>query len=99
MATYTIRQTERFRVWLNALTDMRAKAAILDRLERAAAGNFGDHEPVRDGIFEMRVHVGPGYRVYYIRRGKEVYVVLCGGAKRTQKADIRLAIRMAAEIG
>lgn len=94
----TIRQTHRFRTWLSGLADAKAKAAIVDRLERAGKGNFGDHAPVGASVFEMRVHSGPGYRLYYIRRGSRLYILLCGGTKRSQKADIKLAHQMASEL-
>ncbi|MEJ2408499.1 MAG: type II toxin-antitoxin system RelE/ParE family toxin, partial [Novosphingobium sp.] len=73
-------------------------ARIADRLKRASNGNFGDHKSVQDGVFEMRIDYGPGYRVYYFRRGKELVILLCGGDKRTQKADIAQAKRLKAEI-
>lgn len=73
-------------------------ARIIDRLKRASNGNFGDHKSVQDGVFEMRIDYGPGYRVYYFRRGKELVILLCGGDKGTQKADIAEAKRLKAAI-
>lgn len=74
--------------WLRGLRDMQAKAAIIRRLNRLEQGNFGDFKPLRDGVHELRIDVGPGYRVYYARSGKTVMLLLCGGSKRTQAADI-----------
>jgi putative addiction module killer protein len=87
-----------FDAWLSALGDQIAKARILARLRSAAMGNFGDCEPVGDGVSEMRVHVGPGYRVYFTRIGATVYVLLAGGDKSTQKRDVARARKMANEL-
>lgn len=84
-------RTEEFDTWLTDLRDQIAKARILARIRSAEAGNFGDCEPVGDGISEMRVHVGAGYRVYYCRRAKVLYLLLCGGDKSSQTKDINLA--------
>lgn len=84
--------------WIDGLDDLVAKARILTRIEQAKAGNFGDCEPVGDGVSEMRIHHGAGYRVYFTRVGKLVYVVLCGGAKGSQKADIKRAKAIATEL-
>ena len=84
-------RTPEFDEWLRALRDVAGKARILARLRSAALGNFGDCEPVGDGVSEMRIHAGPGYRVYYTRRGRTVYLLLCGGDKSSQKKDIRRA--------
>lgn len=73
--------------WLRKLRDVQAKAAIIRRLNRLE-GNFGDFKPLREGVHELRIDVGPGYRVYYVRSGKTVILLLCGGTKRTQDADI-----------
>jgi putative addiction module killer protein len=93
-----IRQTPRFTAWVAGLRDHRARARILQRLERAAAGNLGDAAPVGDGVSEMRIFHGPGYRLYFVRRGEELIVLLCGGDKSTQRADIALAKEMAKEL-
>lgn len=77
--------------WLVSLKDVKGKAAIISRVDRMELGNFGDSEPVGDGVSELRIHIGPGYRVYYARDGKTVYLLLCGGNKSTQKKDIKLA--------
>jgi putative addiction module killer protein len=87
-----------FDVWLSELSDQKAKARILARLRSATFGNFGDCEPVGEGISEMRIHVGAGYRVYYMRTGSTGYVLLAGGDKSSQKKDIVRAKKMAREI-
>jgi putative addiction module killer protein len=93
-----VRQTERFRIWLTGLRDERARARILKRLDRAQAGNLGDVAPVGDGVSEMRIFCGPGYRVYFVQRGKELIALLCGGDKSTQDADIAEAKALAKEL-
>lgn len=95
----TFLRTPEFDEWLTNLRDKIAKARILARIRSAEAGNFGDCEPVGEGISEMRIHVGPGYRVYYCRRDKIVYLLLCGGDKSAQKKDIRDAKRILRELG
>lgn len=91
-ANYSIqvkaRQTARFSAWLTGLPDVRAKARILKRLDRAAAGNLGDVAPVSGGVSEMRIFYGPGYRLYFVQRGDKVILLLCGGDKSTQQNDI-----------
>lgn len=87
----TFLRTSEFDAWLKALRDGVAKARIIARIRSAEAGNFGDCERVGAGISEMRIHVGPGYRLYYCRRGDVVYLLLCGGDKSSQKKDITLA--------
>lgn len=79
--------------WLDRLRDQRARIAILRRLDRVAGGNFGDHEFCREGVWELRVDVGAGYRVYYAVRGHSIVLLLCGGDKRTQAADIQCAVK------
>ena len=93
-----VRQTERFRNWLTGLRDERARARILKRLDRAQAGNLGDIAPVGDGVSEMRIFYGPGYRVYFVQRGKALIALLCGGDKSSQAADIEEAKELAKEI-
>jgi putative addiction module killer protein len=83
--------TDLYQEWVDALRDNRARIAVLRRVDRAALGNFGDHKPCRDGVLEMRVDVGPGYRVYYFQHGRTLVVLLCGGDKRTQDTDISRA--------
>lgn len=87
-----------FSAWLENLRDFKGKARILSRLGAAALGNFGDCEAVGEGVSEMRIHFGPGYRVYYTRRGSEVYLLLVGGSKSTQRRDIEAALQMAREL-
>jgi putative addiction module killer protein len=89
-----LRSTE-FDEWLSALADAKGKARILVRLRSAAFGNFGDCEIVGEGVSEMRVHVGPGYRVYFMRMERTVYLLLTGGDKSTQSKDIARAKMMA----
>ncbi|MDR3176200.1 MAG: type II toxin-antitoxin system RelE/ParE family toxin [Desulfovibrio sp.] len=84
--------TDPYQKWVDALRDNRARIAVLRRIDRAALGNFGDHKACRDGVSEMRVDVGPGYRVYYFQHGQTLVVLLCGGDKRTQDADISKAV-------
>lgn len=91
-------ETDAFHSWLGSLKDRRGAARILDRLKRASNGNFGDVKPTRAGVSEMRIDTGPGYRVYFFRRGKELVVLLCGGDKKSQRADIAEAVRMKEEI-
>ena len=79
------------------MKDERARAMIASRLDRLAFGNAGDVKPVGLGISELRIEYGPGYRVYFLRRGKEIIILLCGGDKSTQENDIRTAKRMAEE--
>lgn len=80
-----------FADWQNGLRDSRVKSAVIRRLNRAERGNFGDHKFLRDGVFELRIDIGPGYRAYYAIDGQEMVLLLCGGDKRTQDADIERA--------
>jgi putative addiction module killer protein len=95
----TVRQTEIFSDWLDGLRDGRARAAIAARIRRVQLGNFGDVEPISDGISELRIHYGPGYRVYFVKAGSEIILLLCGGDKSTQRRDIELARKIKMEIG
>ena len=88
---------EPFTEWLNAQRDKLAQARIRVRLRQVQAGNFGDVEPVGDSVSELRIHVGAGYRVYFGRRGKAMVILLCGGDKGSQTADIRRAKELWAE--
>ena len=90
-----IRKTEIFVDWLDNLRDNRAKARIIARIDRMEMGNFGDVRPVGDGVNELRIHYGTGYRVYFARRGPVVVILLCGGDKKTQRADIAKAKKLA----
>jgi putative addiction module killer protein len=87
----TLLQTDEFRAWLGELRDIRAKAVIFNRLDRATKGNFGDAKALGGGVSEMRIDSGPGYRIYYTRRGEIVYLLLVGGNKSTQARDIQHA--------
>jgi putative addiction module killer protein len=93
-----IRETETFSCWLKALRDTEAKARIAVRIRRLAFGNPGDVKPVGEGITELRIPYGPGYRVYFVQRGTVLIVLLCGGDKKTQQKDIATAKRLAKEI-
>ncbi|MBX3576510.1 MAG: type II toxin-antitoxin system RelE/ParE family toxin [Rhizobiaceae bacterium] len=95
---HEFRLSDGFRSWLRDLADATAKARILARIRAAEAGNFGDVAPVGEGVSEMRVHIGPGYRLYYVRRNEVVYLLLVGGNKSSQKRDIRLALQMARDL-
>ena len=94
----TLLRSSDFDAWLSGLTDQKAKARILARLRSATFGNFGDCEPVGEGVSEMRIHVGAGYRVYYTRTGSTVYILLAGGVKASQTKDIARAKTMACEL-
>ncbi len=93
-----IRKTAVFAKWIDGLKDIRARARVLVRIERLAGGNPGDVRPVGEGVSELRIDHGPGYRVYFIRRGQELIILLAGGDKRSQKKDIRTAIRLAQDL-
>ncbi len=90
-----IRKTEVFAQWLDALRDLHARARVQARIERLAGGNPGDVEPVGEGVSELRIHYGPGYRVYFKQRGHELIILLAGGDKGTQARDIKAALRLA----
>jgi len=91
----TFLRSEEFDAWLAGLKDKVGRARIAYRIRSAEHGNFGDCEPVGEGVSEMRIYVGPGYRVYFTRRGELVYLLLLGGDKSSQKRDIKHAIEMA----
>lgn len=93
-----IRQTEVFAVWLRGLRDCRAKARIQVRIDRLLLGLAGDAKSVGDGVSELRIDYGPGYRVYFTQRGRELIILLAGGDKRTQDRDIRKAIQLARDL-
>lgn len=92
-----MKQTDTFRKWWLRLKDERARGVITARLDRLAYGHPGDVEPVGEGVSELRIHYGPGYRVYFQKRGNEIIVLLCGGDKSTQVRDIKAAKRLAKE--
>ena len=95
---YEIRKTETFAKWLDNLRDIHARARVQARIERLVAGNPGDVKPVGEGVSELRIDYGPGYRVYYTVRGREVIILLVGGDKRTQATDIKIALRLARDL-
>lgn len=90
-----IRKTDNFVQWLDGLRDVQARARVLVRIERLAAGNPGDVQPVGAGVSELRIHFGPGYRVYFMQRGRELIILLAGGDKGTQAKDIQTALELA----
>ena len=90
-----IRKTEVFARWVDGLKDVRARARVLARIERLAGGNPGDVAPVGEGVSELRIDYGPGYRVYFKRTGQELVVLLAGGDKSSQAKDIKTALRLA----
>jgi len=90
-----IRKTDLFAKWLDDLRDIQAKARVLVRIERLASGNAGDVKPVGEGISEMRIDYGPGYRVYFTKRGSELIILLAGGDKGSQAGDVKTALRLA----
>jgi putative addiction module killer protein len=92
-----LKQTEIFRGWRAKLKDERARALIASRLDRPAYGHAGDAGPVGEGISELRIHYGPGYRIYFHQRGNQVAILLCGGDKGTQAKDIKTAKRLVDE--
>lgn len=94
----TIKRTPEFDAWLSAIKDRVVVQRLNARLRKALLGNFGDVKPVGDGVFEMREHFGPGWRMYYVRRGNVLIVMLGGGEKSTQEADISKAILRAATL-
>lgn len=90
-----LKQTEAFRKWRTRLKDERARVLVASRLDRLAFGLAGDVEPVGQGVSELRIHHGPGYRIYFQKRGSTIIVLLCGGDKSTQAKDIKAAKRLA----
>ena len=90
-----IRKTDHFVQWLDTLHDLQARARVQARIERLAAGNPGDVEPVGEGVSELRINYGPGYRVYFRKRGRELIILLAGGDKGSQAKDIKTALRLA----
>jgi putative addiction module killer protein len=92
---YTIKRTAEFAGWLDGLKDRMTRIRLTRRLDRAMAGQLGDVKPVGQGVFEMREHFGPGWRMYYVQRGDVLIVMLGGGDKSTQAADIAKAVKLA----
>ena len=95
---FAIRRTDAFDRWLRRLKDDRARAKIAARIQRMAFGNFGDVSPVGEGVSELRIFEGPGYRIYFVRRRSSVVVLLCGGDKKSQERDIKAAKALAKEL-
>lgn len=96
---YKVLQTEAFVAWLDDLQDKRAQVRIAARLRQAESGSLGDWQAVEGEVSEMRVHHGPGYRLYFVRCGRVIVVLLNAGDKSTQKRDIRRALKLATELG
>lgn len=94
----SVRQTERFKIWFEGLRDRSARKHILVRIGRLERGNFGDVRPVGEGVSELRIFHGPGYRLYLVRRGQEIVILLSGGDKSSQARDIQLAKQLAADM-
>lgn len=93
-----VRATDIFSNWLAGLRDARARAKIAARIDRLSLGNFGDAKSVGAGVSELRIHHGSGYRVYFVRRGQNIVILLCGGDKDSQARDIRLAKSLAGNL-
>ncbi len=89
-----VRKTDIFSKWLDGLQDIRARARIMVRIERLSLGNPGDVKPVGEGVSELRVNYGPGYRIYFQQKGRKLIILLAGGDKRTQSKDIKTAQRL-----
>ena len=96
---FIVQQTEEFVLWLDELKDKRAQVRIAARLRQVESGNLGDWQPVEGAVSELRVHFGPGYRLYFVRGGNVIVIMLNGGDKASQKKDIRRAVKIAAELG
>jgi putative addiction module killer protein len=95
---YTILKTQQFDKWFSGLRDRKAKAMVQVRIDRLEAGNFGDCKPVGEGVSELRIHIGQGYRVYFKRSGLEIIVLLVGGDKSSQSKDIKSALLLAKDL-
>lgn len=95
---FEIKQHSQFSQWFNTIEDRKTKAILAARIERLKLGLFGDVEPVGDSVSELRIHVGAGWRIYFIRHGDKIIVLLGGGTKRTQKNDIKTAKKLANEL-
>lgn len=95
---YTVEKTEEFNKWQRNIKDRLAKQMVSIRIMRAEQGNFGKHKPLRNGVSEMKIDIGKGYRVYYTIRQQKIILLLCGGEKSTQDEDIKKAIKIAEQI-
>ena len=93
-----IRQTETYFQWFDSLRDRQARAYINARIRRLSLGNVGDVKPIGEGVSELRIDFGPGYRVYFVQRGQTLVVLLAGGDKHTQDRDIKKALKLAREL-
>ncbi len=93
-----VRQTDLFKDWFAGLGDANARRRIAQRIVRLQSGLLGDVKPVGEGVSELRIDYGPGYRLYFVRRGTELIILICGGDKHTQDRDINRAKRLAAEV-
>jgi putative addiction module killer protein len=93
-----VSKTSVFAAWIDGLKDIHARARVQVRIERLIAGNPGDVEPVGEGVSELRIHYGPGYRVYFKKQGDDLVILLAGGVKATQSSDIKTALRLAREL-
>ena len=92
---FQLRKTQIFAEWIDGLRDTQGRARILARIERLAAGLLGDVKPIGEGISELRIDCGPGYRVYFKKQGREIIILLAGGDKSTQSRDIKTALKLA----
>ena len=92
---YSLKQTDRFAQWESSLSDLKVRTAIASGLSRISYGLMGDVKHVGEGVQEIRIHLGPGYRVYFVIKGNEIIILLCGGEKKTQKKDISIAKELA----
>ena len=95
---YEVETTEEFDAWLNALRDINARAAIAKRIRIMSTGILGDTRSLTGGLFEAKIHYGPGYRLYFVNKTRRIILLLCGGDKSTQKRDIKKAIELAKEL-
>jgi len=95
---FEVIESAAFHAWLSGLRDQRARARIAARISRVAQGNLGDWKPMQGAVSELRIDYGPGYRLYFTRRGSKLILLLCGGDKRTQSDDISRALKMVAEL-
>ena len=96
---YQVKQTDEFRSWVQKLRDVRANTLIVKRIDRIYGGNLGDHKQISSKVSELRIDYGPGYRIYYTKRGNEIILLLIGGDKSTQQSDIKKANDLAAKLG
>ena len=98
ITVYQVYKTKIFTDWFNSLKDQTAKNKIRIRIDRIELGNLGDHHSIGDGVSELRIKYGPGYRIYYVIRGREIIILLCGGDKSDQNKDIKRAKKLAQEV-